>query len=378
MLNQVTDPHPDFEFSEVAERAWTLPAFTYWKRSWFDRERSEIFLSSWRCVGHVSEIPEPGDYLTHTFIDQPLLVVRDRQNQIRAFHNVCKHRAHLLLTEERGNLGKNLITCPYHAWAYDLNGALRAAPNCELVEGFDKNDISLGTVKIETIMGFIFLNLDIEAAPLGPQISAGVKRFGAHFSDLEDYQLASCTTFDIKGNWKNVGDNLLECYHCHPAHKAFVDLVDMGTYIVETADTWSWQGGTTRPQNSAYRIPDGLSDQQREFITFYVWPDMAFTRFPGSDAMAVFVFEAVAPELTHQRFAIYSPDGTLDDIGQSIASYFSEVLGPEDVSLVENVQKGLHSLSYDRGRFMVDADRSHFSEHAVHHFHSLVMQHMRG
>ena len=366
-----------FTFNEDAENAWTLPAHTYWEPAWFDREKRAIFHRSWQCIGHVSQIPTPGDFLTHTIIDQPILVVRDQQEEIKAFHNVCKHRAHILLTEERGNLGKRLIACPYHAWSYDLSGALRSAPKCELISGFNKNEIKLEPVKTEIVLGFIFINLDASAAPLGPQISAGTKRFSAHFGALENYRVASSTIFDIKGNWKNVGDNLLECYHCHPAHKAFVDLVDMDTYVVETADIWSWQGGVTRPQNLAYRIPDGLSDPQREFITFFIWPNMSFTRFPGCDAMAVFIFEPLSPEITRQRFDIFSPDGTLDKTGQSISDYFRDVLGPEDVSLVENVQKGLHSMSYDRGRFMVDAARSFFSEHAVHHFHSLVMQHMR-
>lgn len=365
------------EFSEDAENAWTLPAFTYWEPSWFAREKSAIFHRGWLCIGHLSEIPEPGDYLTHTIIDQPVLVVRDRQHNINAFHNVCKHRAHILLTDRQGTIGSSLITCPYHAWSYDLGGTLRSAPKCELIQGFNKGDIRLQAIKTESILGFIFINLDPEAAPLHPQISPGIKRFAAHFEDLHTYRPASRTTFDIKGNWKNVGDNLLECYHCHPAHKAFVDLVDMDTYVVETEETWSWQGGVTRPQNMAYRIPDGLSDWQREFITFFVWPNMAFTRFPGSDAMAVFVFEPIAPEITRQHFAIYSPDGTLDSTGQAISDYFKDVLGPEDISLVENVQRGLHSFSYDRGRFMVDTKRSYFSEHAVHHFHSLVIRHMR-
>ncbi|MGI9316471.1 MAG: aromatic ring-hydroxylating oxygenase subunit alpha [bacterium] len=378
ILNQDIALSPDIEFSEDAERAWTLPAHTYWESSWFSREKSAIFHRGWQCIGHINEVPETGDYMTHTVVDQPVLVIRDQQNQVKAFHNVCKHRAHILLSEERGTLGKHLIACPYHAWSYDLSGALRSAPQCELVSGFDKNEINLDSIKTEIILGFIFINLDPAANALEPQISAGSKRFAVHFDDLESYQLASTTAFDIKGNWKNVGDNLLECYHCHPAHKAFVDLVDMDTYLVETAGIWSWQGGITRPQNVAYRIPDGLSDSQREFITFFVWPNMAFTRFPGSDAMAIFVFDPVAPEITRQRFAIYTPDGTLDQTSQAIADYFSEVLGPEDVSLVENVQKGLHSMSYERGRFMVDSKRSYFSEHAVHHFHSLVLQHMRG
>ena len=190
-------------------------------------------------------------------------------------------------------------------------------------------------------------------------------------------RLADAVTFDIGANWKNVGDNLLECYHCQPAHPAFVDLVDMDTYSVEATGIWSWQGGTCRADNRAYRLPEGLSDFEREFATFYIWPDVAFVLFPGSRAVATFVFGATAAETTHQVFSIYTPDGELDPVTRSISRYFSDVLGPEDVSLVENVQRGLHSMAYHRGRFFVDPARSYFSEHAVHHLHGLVYRHMQ-
>jgi choline monooxygenase len=232
-------------------------------------------------------------------------------------------------------------------------------------------------VKVEIVMGFIFINPDLTAESLSAQIAPGVKRFKAHHADIENYRLAQQVTFDIAANWKNVGDNLLECYHCHPAHKAFVDLVNMDSYVVESNGIWSWQGGTCRAQNAAYRLPDGLSDYEREFVTFYIWPDIAFTLFPGSNIMATFLFAATGPESTHQVFSIYSPDGKLDSVAHRIVDYFRDVLGPEDVDLVENVQKGLHSMSYERGRFMVDSARSYFSEHAVHHLHNLVVHYMK-
>jgi choline monooxygenase len=367
----------NFNFDDNPETASTLPAFTYYDRDWFELEKRQIFRHSWRCVGHVGSIPGGGDYLTDSIVDQPVFVLRCHDGSIRAFHNACRHRAHLLLTEARGSLRSKLITCPYHAWAYDSSGQLRAAPHCESIRGFDKSEIHLEELKVEIIMGFIFVNLDPAADDLGPQIAPGVERLTRLLPDLESYQLAEEVVFDIAGNWKNVGDNLLECYHCQPAHKAFVDLVDMESYKVEVTGLWSWQGGICRTHNSAYDLPGGLAAGDREFATFYIWPDVAFVLFPGSRAIASFVFGATAPESTHQVFSVYSPDGELDAVGRDIFRYFSDVLGPEDVDLVENVQKGLHSMSYQRGRFFVDPARSYFSEHAVHHLHGLVFRHLR-
>jgi len=367
----------NFNFDDDPETASTLPAFTYYDRDWFELEKRHIFRHSWRCVGHVGSIPGDGDYLTDSIVDQPVFVLRCHDGSIRAFHNACRHRAHLLLIEARGSLKSKLITCPYHAWAYDSSGQLRAAPHCETIRGFDKSEIHLDALKVEVIMGFIFVNLDPAADDLGPQIAPGVERLARLLPDLESYQLAEEVAFDIAGNWKNVGDNLLECYHCQPAHKAFVDLVDMESYSVEVTGLWSWQGGFCRTRSSAYNLPEGLPQQEREFATFYIWPDVAFVLFPGSRAIASFVFGATTPESTHQVFSVYSPDGELDDVGRDIFRYFSDVLGPEDVDLVENVQKGLHSMSYQRGRFFVDPARSYYSEHAVHHLHGLVYRHLR-
>lgn len=367
----------EFTFETDPELASTLPGFTYWDRDWFEREKRRIFRRSWRCIGHVSDIPDAGDYLTHHLVDQPVVVLRTPGGDIRAFHNVCKHRAHLLLKKEQGTLGAALITCPYHAWSYDTDGRLRAAPHCEHVRGFSKSEIRLDPVQVEVVAGFVYINLNTGAPPLLPEIAPAMDRLQALCGNLAGLRRAASVTFTVAGNWKNVGDNLLECYHCHPAHKAFVDLVDMDTYRVETERLWSWQGGICRPRNLAYRIPDGLDDDEREFVTLYIWPDMAFTRFAGSDAVATFVFEAVAPEETRQIFTVYTPSGELDPVAEDIYRYFCDVLGPEDVDLVECVQKGLHSVSYDRGRFFVDRDRSWFSEHAVHHFHALVDRHMR-
>lgn len=366
-----------FSFDENPETALTLPAYTYFDRDWFELEKRHIFSQNWRCVGHVNDIARGGDYLTASIVDQPIFVLRCRDGSINAFHNACKHRAHLLLTEPHGSLKSKLITCPYHAWAYDSAGQLQAAPHCESILGFDKSEIHLDALTVEIIMGFIFVNPDPACADLLPQIAPGVDRLLQLLPDLENYHLAETIVFDIAANWKNVGDNLLECYHCQPAHKAFVDLVDMESYWVEVTGLWSWQGGICRTENSAYHMPAGLSDFERSFATFYIWPDVAFVLFPGSRAIASFVFGATAVESTHQIFSVYTPDGELDAVSGEIYRYFSDVLGPEDVDLVENVQKGLHSRSYNRGRFFVDPARSFYSEHAVHHLHGLVNQHLR-
>ena len=127
--------------SEDATRSYTLPARYYTDPAVFEREKEEIFFKSWQYVGPASEVAQPGDYMTTTIVDQGVFAIRGRDGELRAFYNVCQHRAHELL-QGKGNV-KAVITCPYHAWAYAPDGALRTARNCEAVAGFDKKDFSL-------------------------------------------------------------------------------------------------------------------------------------------------------------------------------------------------------------------------------------------
>ncbi len=366
---------PDREidlFDLNPEVSYTIPAERYFCPDELEAEKKAIFQKSWMIVGHASELAEPGQYVTAEIAGQHVFVARGKDGELRGFFNVCQHRGHLLVSG-KGKL-KNLITCPYHAWAYDTSGALRAAPHSDTVKSFCKTDFALPQVAVDTLCGFVFVNLDPKARPIA-DVYAGVEELMRHHCPgIDELRPAREIVFDIAGNWKNVGDNLLECYHCAPAHKAFVDLVDMSTYQVETHENWSVQYGTCRASNCAYGFDDGGQPQTN--VTAYLFPALAFGIFPGTGGVFSFTFLPTAPELTHQVFAYYSPNDELSDTETAALDYFQNVLGPEDVNLVETVQKGLHSLGYNQGRFIIDAERGHTSEHAVHHFHALIVRAM--
>ena len=162
--------------------------------------------------------------------------MRDRQGTLRAFYNVCKHRAHRLLSGE-GTTGG--IVCPYHAWTYTLDGQLFRAPHTESLEGFDVAGICLDRIRVEEFCGFVYVNLDPDAAPLAEQ-SGGLAGEILHWApDVERLTFGHRLTYEIRSNWKNVVDNFLECYHCPTAHKDFCQLVDMDTYEVSTHGIYS-------------------------------------------------------------------------------------------------------------------------------------------
>src|SRR5207237_1831638 len=144
--------------------AKTLPQRYFVSPEIFAKEQRIIFSTQWVCVGHQSEITKPGDYLIAEVADESLMIVRDKEERVRSFYNVCRHRGTRLREDQNGHL--SAIQCPYHAWTYALDGRLVGAPHMDDVEGFDKADYSLHAINLASWEGFIFVNLADSPAPL--------------------------------------------------------------------------------------------------------------------------------------------------------------------------------------------------------------------
>ena len=238
----------------AADNSHSLPATCYTDPAYLTVDQDAIFFRTWQFVCHSERLRAPGQYLAFEIQGRPLFAVRDKKGELRAFYNVCKHRAHGLV---QGEGKKHVITCPYHAWAYGLDGKLRSAPHTENIKNFNKDDICLTAVQAEIFCGFVFVNLDPEAAPLAEQSGDLAQEIHALVPDLDQLTFAHRLTFDIQSNWKNVVDNFLECYHCPGAHKDFASLVEMDTYKVVTHGIYSSHiAKAGNVANTAYKIDD--------------------------------------------------------------------------------------------------------------------------
>ncbi len=341
----------------------------------------QIFARTWRWVAHESELPEPGDYLTFKVADESIIVLRGRDGVLRAFYNVCQHRASQLL-QGCGNL-KGFITCPYHSWSYDHKGCLRAAAKADEVAGFDKQRLGLTAVRLEVWLGFIFVNLDAEAEPLaklGIELEAMIRRV---CPEPEKLKLAERQELSVKTNWKTLIDNFVESYHLAlsgPCHKAFTDLVDCKHFQVETHGAGSFSylfsshhapAGSADNTAFSYSKARTFSDSN-DFLSIHLFPDIGFVFFPGTDAFAVFLMSPDGAEGTAEVFAYYTKDGKPDEDTKKGIHYFTYELGREDNELCEGVQRGLRSQGYRGGVFMIDSARSGTSEHATQSFHEQV------
>ena len=242
------------DHAEDPAASGTLHAEAYTTQRWYDFEQSAIFARNWQWVCHRQRLAAAGDYVTTTVAGLPVVLVRDGDGELRAFYNVCKHRAHEILVGE-GSIRS--LRCPYHGWTYDLDGSLIAARHTKNLVDFDPSGICLDAVQVEEFAGFVFVNLDPAAAPLRLQSGDLGAEIAEKAPDIAGLTLARRLGYDIASNWKNVIDNFLECYHCHVAHPDFVTLVEMDTYKVATHGIWSsHMARAGRRQNQAYGVAE--------------------------------------------------------------------------------------------------------------------------
>ena len=174
--------------SEDPELAYALSSRHYYDEGVFRREVEAIFKPAWHFAGHRSEVKKPGDFIKVDVLDQSVLVIRGRDGVVRAFHNVCQHRGTRLVDERRGKINR-MIQCPYHGWCYEMDGKLRHAPNSESIKGFDPSVVSLQPVQVEEVSTFLFINLDVNAAPMRDEVEGSHEVISRHFPDLEYLEL---------------------------------------------------------------------------------------------------------------------------------------------------------------------------------------------
>ena len=353
-------PEPSKSLSLRAE-AYTDPA-------WFRADLDGVLAKSWQWVCHVEKLRAPGAYLATEIAGRPIAIVRDRGGVLRAFYNVCKHRAHALLSGE-GTASR--IMCPYHAWVYRLDGQLVRAPHTENLEGFEPAAICLDQVRVEEFCGFVFVNLDTGAAPLAEQ-SGNLQTEIRHWApDIDALTHGHRLTYDIRSNWKNVVDNFLECYHCPTAHKDFCDLVDMETYKVTTYGIYSsHMADAGQGANTAYDVSNATV---RTHAVWWLWPTTCLMRYPGRSSMIVLNIIPMGPDRTLETYDFFLETPEPDAMERDAIRYLDEVLQVEDIGLVESVQRGMATPAFTQGRIVYDPDGSGKSEHALHHFHGLVL-----
>ena len=355
-------------YSTNPNDTFSLKADAYTDDKWFNIDQKEIIAKSWQWVCHVEKLREAGSYTTIDVAGHPIAIVRNKDGELNAFYNVCKHRAHALLS---GDGRTAVITCPYHAWAYNLDGHLVKAPHTEHLENFSTKEICLDSVQVEEFCGFIYVNLDPNAKSLATQSGALKDEINHWAPDIDKLTFGHRLTYDIKSNWKTVIDNFLECYHCPTAHKDFCTLIEMDTYKVTTHGIWSShmaEAGNT--ENTAYDVSDA---SVKIHAVWWLWPNTCIMRYPGRSSIIIMNVIPAGPDRTLETYDFYFETSEPNEAEKEAIRYLDEVLQSEDIALCESVQRGMSTPAFSQGRIVSDPSGSGLSEHAVHHFHGLVL-----
>ena len=328
-----------------------LPHWAYTSQQWFDRERERIFSRVWNLVGHHSQVARPGDFLTVSVAGVPLIIVCGQDDTIRAFYNSCRHRGTKLLIGEGST---KLIRCPYHAWAYDLTGALQAAPLVEEDVAARKSELGLHPVRLETLDGFIFVTLDVKAPPLA-------KVMGSLSDEWRCYDTATfvCTrrrTWDVKANWKLWYENYNDSLHVpfvHPGSLAkqkvtgrqrASQLETDGAYIAHFTMHKGSRGLLEEDQQHALPRFPHLTGRYVEG-TYY--PCLLPSTLFGITVDSAWVFELhpLAPDRTLLvASSFFSKDQIArPDFTEKVKHYYRrlDTIVPEDNEAVERQQEGL-------------------------------------
>ncbi|MES2145266.1 MAG: aromatic ring-hydroxylating dioxygenase subunit alpha, partial [Pseudomonadota bacterium] len=345
------------------DEGWTLPAWTYSDPEFFAVEMKRIIRRSWQIVCHVSDVTHIGDYHTLDYAGESVIAIRGDDGVVQAFTNVCRHRGSRLVDDAAG-CAKRLV-CPYHGWAYDLDGRLTGVPLKSSYPDLDLSRHGLVPVDLEIFQGFIFVRLEDDGGPSVAQMMAPC------LTDLAPYRfedlraLGRVTLRERRVNWKNIGDNYSDALHIAVAHPGLRRLVGQG-YAVEAhphidrivapiANRLS-----NNPSERAYQTylpPVAHLPKARQRLWTYIklWPNFAFDIYP--DQIDFMQWIPVSPTQTMIREIAYAiPDADMP--GQwrremRAARYLNwrinRQVNVEDSALVKRVQDGMASASFTVG-----------------------------
>jgi phenylpropionate dioxygenase-like ring-hydroxylating dioxygenase large terminal subunit/AcrR family transcriptional regulator len=336
----------------------TLPAWAYHSEEFHELERERLFLSSWQIVCHASELPETGDYVAFEFFGRRGFVLRGADDEIRAFHNVCAHRAHAVVSGDRGRCAR-FLTCVYHGWTYHLDGRNRSISAADTFPAFDRSKFGLRPIEVEVFMGFVFVRFR------GGEPTVA-ERMAPHVAELSHYRLDQMLpldetwTHEVPIDWKNVVENYVEDYHFPIGHPGLSALME------PQYDRESFPGGTMRLSHrmrakplkswSAERyarvlpVIDHLPENMRRRWTYFgLYPNVFFDIYP--EWMDFFQVIPLGAGRTLIRARSYGfPDERREmRAARFLSSRLNARVQAEDEILTGSVQRGLASGAYTQG-----------------------------
>jgi choline monooxygenase len=346
--------------------AHTIPANWYTSPAIAKLEKEAIFKNNWLYAGRSDQIQKSGDFVTTNIGGQPVLLVRNKDNELKAVANVCRHRAARIECREQGHTTR--FRCRYHGWAYDLNGKLCGTPDFDGVENFDKSKQPLPEYRVRVWGPFIFVNLGDQESNCDSDFDDFMMPLQKYRDQMKIDQLVfyERKEWHINCNWKIFVDNYQDGgYHINTLHPDLATVVDMAAYDTELFEHASLQLSPLRPQQKPHNLNDVRSGK-----AFYWWynPNLMINVY--DKVMDINIVEPLTESSCRVIFDFYfSPEiieNQRDFISKSLK--VSQKVQDEDIAICEEVQNNLATGAFQTGRFSVRR------EAGGHLFHNLVAQ----
>lgn len=355
----------------------TLPGVAYTDEAVFAAEQERIFEGMWFCSARSSDLTGPGSFRTVQVGRESVLLTRNRKGEARAYFNICRHRGARLCTEESGQAQRS-FQCPYHAWTYDFDGKLIAAPNLTKMPDIDRVEYGLAKISVQEWLGYIWVCLAPEPPSFDETVrSAVVERLGDLESidgyDVENLAVGRRIVYDVKANWKLIIENFMECYHCATIHPELTEV------LPEFADGYAAQyfvghgaefgedikGFTIDGSEGLDRIPGVSEDQDRRYYAITVKPQVFINLVPDH-----VIFHRMYPMAADRTVVecdwLYLP-GVVEsgkDVTASVELFHR--VNQQDFDACERCQPAMSSRVYAHGGVLVP------SEHHIGEFHEWV------
>jgi len=345
-------------------KAYTLPSTFYRSEAIFEQVKEQIFTKSWHYIGNADLIKKTGQVhpftLLENMLDEPLVLTKDKDGTTHCLSNICTHRGNIMV-HEPGEM--RTLSCNYHGRCFRLDGTLRAMPGFEDVENFPAKSDHLPQLPLAQWGPMLFASL------------SGESTFEQVFSDMQkrlywlpidtlEYNLVGSKDYFVEANWALYCDNYLEGFHVAYVHPALNNALDMENYTYELFPYSNLQLGVANESEPRFDIPEGAQDYGENIYAYYwfVFPNLMFNFYPWG--LSLNVIEPLNHKQTRVRFLNYKFRGV--EFDQTVHNL--DITEMEDEAVVQQVQKGIQSRLYKRGRF------SPSMEQGVHHFHRLISE----
>jgi glycine betaine catabolism A len=351
----------------------TLPGRYYTDPELFKDELERFYCESWVCAGRAEQVARPGDYFVREVAGESIIVTRDREQSVRAFYNVCRHRGTRIVTVPEGNFNGR-IQCGYHGWTYGLDGRLIGAPHMDEAEGFCREDYPLKAVQAGEWDGHVFINLDSRPESLENQLADLPQKFSAW--GMANLRLHKRTVYDVKANWKLIILNYNECLHCPVMHPALNRLTNylgadnelpQPTYV---GGSMGFKNGVETMSMDGKRRRDylpGLSAEDRQKVCYYaIIPNFLLSLHPDYVMTHTLWPRAVDRTEIVCEWHFHPEEMRKPDFDASDAIEFWDMTNREDWKICELSQAGIQSRAYQPGPY------SH-RETLLHAFDKIVL-----